>query len=73
MHYANLPIQYMYTANFHGCKNGNLQMKKTVIFLAHLSRQLRHPSPSLSSTMFKTSPLKPLCQSEPNFMWIEPP
>ena len=26
MHYANMSVQY--TAIFHGCKNGNFQMKK---------------------------------------------
>ena len=31
MHYANMPVQY--TALFHGCKNGNFQMKKCDIFL----------------------------------------
>ena len=30
-HYANMSVQY--TAIFHGCKNGNLQMKKCEIFL----------------------------------------
>ena len=30
-HYANTPIQY--TAIFHGCKNGNFQMKNYKIFL----------------------------------------
>ena len=31
IHYANTPMQY--TAIFHGCKNGNFQMKKCEIFL----------------------------------------
>ena len=31
-HYENMPMQY--TANFHGYKNGNFQMKKCVIFLS---------------------------------------
>ena len=30
-HYANMSVQY--TAVFHGCKNGNFQMKKCEIFL----------------------------------------
>ena len=30
-HYANMSVQY--TAIFHGCKNGNFQMKKCDIFL----------------------------------------
>ena len=30
-HYANAPMQY--TAIFHGCKNGNLSVKKCYIFL----------------------------------------
>ena len=29
-HYANMSVQY--TAIFHGCKNGNFQMKKCVVF-----------------------------------------
>ena len=31
LHYANMSVQY--TAIFHGCKNGNFQMKKCEIFL----------------------------------------
>ena len=31
MHYANMSVQY--TAIFHGCKNGNFQMKFFDIFL----------------------------------------
>ena len=31
MHYDNTPMQY--TAICHGCKNGNLQMKKVIFFL----------------------------------------
>ena len=30
-HYPNMPMQY--TAIFHGCKNGNFQVKKKSIFL----------------------------------------
>ena len=30
-HYANMSVQY--TAIFHGCKNGNFQMKKCEMFL----------------------------------------
>ena len=30
-HYVNMSVQY--TAIFHGCKNGNFQMKKCDIFL----------------------------------------
>ena len=30
-HYANMSVQY--TAIFHGCKNGNFQMKKYSYFL----------------------------------------
>ena len=30
-HYANMSVQY--TAIFHGCKNGNFQMKNRDIFL----------------------------------------
>ena len=30
LHYDNTPMQY--TANFHGCKNDNFQMKKNDIF-----------------------------------------
>ena len=30
-HYANMSVQYI--AIFHGCKNGNFQMKKCEIFL----------------------------------------
>ena len=30
-HYANMSVQY--TAIFHGCKNGNFQMKTCEIFL----------------------------------------
>ena len=31
LHYANMSVQY--TAIFHGCKNGNFQIKKCDIFL----------------------------------------
>ena len=31
MHYANMSVQY--SAIFHGCKNGNFQMKKCDTFL----------------------------------------
>ena len=33
-HYANMSVQY--TAIFHGCKNGNFQMKKCDFFLFFL-------------------------------------
>ena len=33
-HYANMSVQY--TAIFHGCENGNFQMKKNVIFFFFL-------------------------------------
>ena len=32
-HYDNTPMQY--TVIFHGCKNGNFQMKKTNIYLSY--------------------------------------
>ena len=39
LHYANMSVQY--TAIFHGCKNGNFQMKKCenfIIFAQNIDR-----------------------------------
>ena len=83
-HYANASMQY--TAIFHGCKNGNLSLKKCYIFSSPeplgsqgelivypLSRRpsvVRPSSVRPSVHHFqRSSPLKPLGQSKPNFMW----
>ena len=69
----NLILSYVKGTGF----TGNFSLTLS-IFLAHLSRRLTgeligYPwirRPSVVRSHFQTSsPLKPLCQSKPNFMW----
>ena len=53
LHYENMSVQY--TAIFHGCKNGNFQMKKCDIFLIfaqYIDRGYRGGSNEYPQSMF---------------------